>query len=89
LALNGATSSFNVTTLDSNITISKFDPNNGISYTVNGNGSQTFSVNALPVSDISVNIDGTPATQGNGWSYYSNDEITVTGATSKVVITFL
>ena len=84
LTLNGVTSHFTVTALGANIVISNYDPKSGINYTVSGRGKQTFSVNKLPAS---VDIDGALASNGNGWSY-SNGEITVTGATSSVVINF-
>ena len=45
LNLNGATSNFTFTASGANITISKYDVSSGISYTVSGIGSQTFSVN--------------------------------------------
>ena len=62
--------------------ISSYNPNSNISYAVSGSGNQTFSVNKPPAS---VDIDGIQTS--NGWSY-SNREITVTGATSSVVINF-
>ena len=55
LTLNGATSSFTVTALGANVTISNYNPNSNITYAVSGSGNQTFSVNAQP---ISVDIDG-------------------------------
>ena len=71
--------------LGANIVISNYNPNVAISYTVSGSGNQTFSVNELPAS---VDIDGALQTSpGNGWSY-ENGEITVTAATSSVVINF-
>jgi hypothetical protein len=82
LTLNGVTSNFTVTAIGANIVISSYNPNSGISYAVSGSGSQTFSVNKPPTS---VDIDGTQTS--TGWSY-SNGEITVTGATSSVVMNF-
>ena len=82
LTLNGVTSNFAVTAIGANIVISSYNSNSSISYTVSGSGSQTFSVNKQPES---VDIDDIPAS--NGWSY-SNGDITVTGATSSVVINF-
>ncbi len=82
LTLNGVTSNFTVTALGANITISNYDLNSYISYTVSGSGSQTFSVNESPAS---VYINGIQTL--NGWSY-SNGEIMVTGATSSVVMNF-
>jgi hypothetical protein len=80
--LNGVTSNFKVTAIVANIVISNYDPNSSISYAVSGFGSQTFSVNKPPAS---VDIDGKQTSIG--WSY-SNGEITVTGATSSVVMNF-
>jgi hypothetical protein len=82
LSLNGATSNFTVSTLGTDIAISKYDVTSGISYTVSGIGSQTFSVNAAPMS---VDIDGQQASKG--WTY-SKEEVTVTGATSSVKVNF-
>ncbi len=83
---NGVTSNFNETVLGANIVISSYNPNFAISYAVSGSGNQTFSVNEFPAS---VDIDGVLQTSpGNGWSY-ENGEITVTAATSSVVIDFL
>jgi hypothetical protein len=82
LTLNGVTSNFTVTAIGSNIVINSYNLNSSISYAVSGSGSQTFSVNKPPTS---VDIDGVPAS--TGWSY-SNGEITVTGATSSVVMNF-
>jgi len=82
LTLNGVTSNFTVTAIDANIVISSYNSNSSISYAVSGSGNQTFSVNKSPAS---VDIDGIPAS--TGWSY-SNGEITVTGATSSVVMNF-
>ncbi len=84
LTLNGVTSNFTVTAIGANIVINSFDPDSSINYAVSGSGSQTFSVNKLPVS---VDINGSPASNGNGWSYL-NGEIMVTGATSSVAINF-
>ncbi|MGA2680514.1 MAG: metallophosphoesterase [Candidatus Bathyarchaeia archaeon] len=80
LNLNGANSNFTFTTLGADVTISKYDVTSGISYTVSGIGSQTFSLNNAPVS---VDIDGRPASKG--WTY-SKGEVAVTGATSSVVV---
>jgi hypothetical protein len=85
LTLNGITSNFTVTALGADMTISNYCLNNYISYTVDGIGNQTFSVNELPAS---VDIDGIPTPYGNGWSY-SNGEIMVTGATLSVFLDFL
>ena len=82
LTLNGVTSNFTVTALGANITISNYDLNSYISYTVSGSGSQTFSVNESPAS---VDINGIQTLKG--WSY-SNGEIMVTGASSSVVMNF-
>ncbi len=81
LTLNGATSSFTVTALSTNIVINNYD-SNSINYAVSGSGSQTFSVNESPAS---VDINGTPTS--TGW-VYSNGEIAVTGATTSVAINF-
>lgn len=81
LTLNDATSSFTASTVGANIIINNFN-STLISYTVSGNGTQTFSVNAAP---LSVNIDGAAATIGDGWNY-SNGQVTVTAATSEVDI---
>ena len=78
--LNGVTSNLTFTTVGADATISKYDPNSGISYTVSGSGSQTFSLNTTPSS---VYIDGRQAS--DGWSYV-NGEVTVTGATSSVKV---
>ena len=78
LNLNGATSNFTFTTFGANVTIAKYDFASGISYTVSGRGSQTFSVNTSPVS---VYLDGQPTSKG--WTY-SKGEVTVTGATASV-----
>jgi calcineurin-like phosphoesterase family protein len=84
LTLNGVSSNFTVTTLNANIQISNYNPDSSISYTVSGMGSQTFTVNKPAAS---VYIDGKKTLNGSGWSY-SNGEITVTGATSSVVMNF-
>ncbi|MGD0203015.1 MAG: metallophosphoesterase [Candidatus Bathyarchaeia archaeon] len=82
LTLNGVTSNFTVTAIGANIVISSYNSNSSISYAVSGSGNQTFSVNKPPTS---VDIDGKQTSKG--WSY-SNGEITVTGATSSVVMNF-
>ncbi len=81
LTLNNATSSFTASALGTDVTLSNFN-STLISYSVSGNGTQTFSVNAAP---LSVGIDGVATPSGNGWSY-SNGLVTVTAATSEVNI---
>ena len=83
LTLNNATSSFTASTFGANITVKNFN-STLISYTVSGNGTQTFSANTAP---ISVDIDGVAAPNGDGWSS-SNGQVTVTAATSEVEINF-
>jgi hypothetical protein len=85
LTLNNATSSFTASALGANITVE--NANSAlISYTVSGNGTQTFSANTAPTS---VDIDGVVATNGDGWSYSAaNAQVTVTAATAKVDINF-
>ena len=85
LTLNNATSSFTASALGTNITV--VNVNSAlISYTVSGNGTQTFSANTAPTS---VDIDGVAATSGDGWNYSAaNAQVTVTAATSKVDINF-
>ncbi len=80
LNLNGATSNFTFTASGADITIEKYDVTSGISYTVSGTGSQTFSLNTAP---LSVDIDGKQTSKG--WTY-SKGEVTVTHATSSVKV---
>jgi hypothetical protein len=83
ITLNNATSSFTASALGANIAVKNFN-STLISYTVSGNGTQTFSANTAPTSVV---IDGVAALSGEGWSY-SNGQVTVTAATSEVDINF-
>ncbi len=84
LTLNGVTSNFTVTALGADVSINNFDLNTNISYTVDGVGNQTFSLNEQPTS---VYVDGTQTLTRNGWSY-ENGEIVVSGAASSVIMNF-
>jgi len=84
LNFNGVTSNMIWTNSGCNVTIASFDPSGWINYTVDGRGTQAFSVTRNPTR---VYIDGIQAS--SGWTY-SNDNsmMTISSATSTVALDF-
>ena len=80
LTLNGITSNLVATSNNANLEINNYDPNNGVSGSVNGNGNVALSLDRAPVS---VLIDGAPVS--DGWAY-DGTLITLTAATSSIDI---
>ena len=88
-----------VSAQDSNVTITSYRATNAtesgmgsvrISYLVEGNGTQTFNFGVTPnVGYWSVIVQRVYLPQYGGWDISSDGKVTVTGATSGVVVTIM
>ena len=82
LTLNGVTSNVTVSTVGANLTINSYSTAS-INCTVSGNGTETFLTNVNPTT---VTIDDSLASPSSGKWSYSNGTVTVTGASTSIII---